>query len=453
MLFVDRIDAGRRLAERLGHLRDADPVVLGLPRGGVPVAHQVAEALDAPLDVIVVRKLGVPFQPELGMGAIGEDGVRIVNPEVLRAARVTDDEIAAVERRERAELERRARRFRGDRPRVPLEGRTAIVVDDGIATGSTARAACQVARAHGAARVVLAVPVAPPGWTDRLGADADELVCLETPEQFWAIGQWYGDFTQTSDGEVVDCLERRADVTAASANAGGSQPAGSASGGDDPPGVDAEVELPAGPARLAGRLTIPGGAAGLVVFAHGSGSSRHSPRNQYVAGVLGEAGMGTLLFDLLSVAEEVDRANVFDIDLLAGRLVEVTRWLRDRPVARDLPVGYFGASTGAAAALWAAAELGPDVAAVVSRGGRPDLAGARLAEVAAPTLLVVGGHDEVVLDLNRRAQALMRCESRLAVVPGATHLFEEPGTLQQAAGLARDWFVDHLASVRPPAGR
>ena len=453
MLFVDRIDAGRRLAERLGHLREADPVVLGLPRGGVPVAHQVAEALDAPLDVIVVRKLGVPFQPELGMGAIGEDGVRIVNPEVVRAARVTDDEIAAVERRERAELERRARRFRGDRPRVPLEGRTAIVVDDGIATGSTARAACQVARAHGAARVVLAVPVAPPGWTDRLGADADELVCLETPEQFWAIGQWYGDFTQTSDGEVVDCLERRAGVTAASANAGGSQPAGSASGGDDPPGVDAEVELPAGPARLAGRLTIPGGAAGLVVFAHGSGSSRHSPRNQYVAGVLGEAGMGTLLFDLLSVAEEVDRANVFDIDLLARRLVEVTRWLRDRPVARDLPVGYFGASTGAAAALWAAAELGPEVAAVVSRGGRPDLAGARLAEVAAPTLLVVGGHDEVVLDLNRRAQALMRCESRLAVVPGATHLFEEPGTLQQAAGLARDWFVDHLASVRPPAGR
>ena len=190
MLFADRIDAGHRLAERLGHLRDADPVVLALPRGGVPVAYQVAEALDAPLDVIVVRKLGVPFQPELGMGAIGEDGVRIVNPEVVRAARVTDDEIAAVERRERAELERRARRFRGDRPRVPLEGRTAIVVDDGIATGSTARAACQVARAHGAARVVLAVPVAPPGWTDRLGDDADDLVCIETPELFWAIGQW-----------------------------------------------------------------------------------------------------------------------------------------------------------------------------------------------------------------------------------------------------------------------
>ena len=453
MLFADRIDAGRRLAERLWHLRDADPVVLALPRGGVPVAYQVAEALDAPLDVIVVRKLGVPFQPELGMGAIGEDGVRIVNPEVVRAARVTDDEIAAVERRERAELERRARRFRGDRPRVPLEGRTAIVVDDGIATGSTARAACQVARAHGAARVVLAVPVAPPGWTDRLDDDADDLVCLETPEQFWAIGQWYGDFTQTSDGEVVDLLERRAGVTAGSGSTRAPGFANLAGWGDDPPGVDAEVEIPAGPVRLAGRLTIPGGATGVVVFAHGSGSSRHSPRNQYVAAALGEAGLGTLLFDLLSVAEEVDRANVFDIDLLARRLMDATRWLRERPEARDLPVGYFGASTGAAAALWAAADLGPEVAAVVSRGGRPDLAGARLADVAAPTLLVVGGHDEVVLDLNRRAQAQMRCESRLAVVPGATHLFEEPGTLQQAAALARDWFVEHLASVRPPAGR
>jgi putative phosphoribosyl transferase len=252
---------------------------------------------------------------------------------------------------------------------------------------------------------------------------------------------------------VIECLSRRARVSPAPVDAGGPGSAAPGGGHHDPPGFDAEVEIPAGPVRLAGRLTIPAGADGLVVFAHGSGSSRHSPRNQYVAGVLGEAGLGTLLFALLSVEEEVDRANVFDIDLLARRLVDATRWLRSRAEARDLPVGYFGASTGAAAALWAAAELGPDVAAVVSRGGRPDLAGARLAEVAAPTLLVVGGHDEVVLDLNRRAQAALRGESRLAVVPGATHLFEEPGTLQQAAELARDWFVEHLAPVRPPASR
>ena len=181
-----------------------------------------------------------------------------------------------------------------------------------------------------------------------------------------------------------------------------------------------------------------------MVFAHGSGSSRHSRRNRYVAGVLNKAGLGTLLFDLLTPEEELDRANVFDIGLLARRLVQVTGWLRAQPRAAQAAIGYFGASTGAAAALAAAAEPGTDIAAVVSRGGRPDLARPRLAAVTAPTLLIVGGRDEVVLDLNRRAQAELRCENDLAVVPGATHLFEEPGTLAAAAGLARDWFITHL---------
>ena len=242
---------GGRLADRLEHLRDEDVVVLGLPRGGVPVAFEVAEALDAPLDVIVVRKLGVPFQAELGMGAIGEGGVRIINQSVVRLARVNPGELAEVERRERAELERRARRFRGDRPRLSLAGRTAVVVDDGIATGSTARAACQVARAQGAARVVLAVPVAPPDSVTELGKDADEVVCLETPEPFFAIGQWYADFTQTPDDEVVDLL-RRAGLRAAPQRV----PERS-SADDDPPLRDDEVEVWAGSARLAGRLTMP----------------------------------------------------------------------------------------------------------------------------------------------------------------------------------------------------
>ncbi|MDP1795035.1 MAG: phosphoribosyltransferase family protein, partial [Acidimicrobiales bacterium] len=188
MVFADRVQAGRRLAAQLAHLRDEPVVVLGLPRGGVPVAYEVATALGAPLDVIVVRKLGVPSQPEFGMGAIGEDGVRVVNDEVVRQAAVTDDALARVEASERIELERRARRFRGDRSRVPLEGCVAVVVDDGVATGSTARAACQVARAHGAARVVLAVPVAPHGWTDHMGDAADEYVSLETPSHFFAVG-------------------------------------------------------------------------------------------------------------------------------------------------------------------------------------------------------------------------------------------------------------------------
>jgi putative phosphoribosyl transferase len=442
MFFNDRLDAGRRLATRLAHLRGESVVVLGLPRGGVPVAAEVARALDAPLDVIVVRKLGVPFQPELGMGAIGEDGVRIVNDEIVAMARISEPQLAAVEARERAELERRAQRFRGDRDRTALEGRIAVIVDDGIATGSTARAACQVARAQGAARIVLAVPVAPRGWEARIGGDADECIALDTPEPFWAIGQFYADFSQTSDDEVVECLARAANRLSAVSGASV----------HDPP-RDEDVEVHAGRVRLRGHLTVPEAAAGIVVFAHGSGSSRHSPRNRYVAAVLNRSGLGTLLFDLLTTTEEHDRTNVFDIGLLARRLADVTRWLRAQPGVGELPVGYFGASTGAAAALWAATEPGADVAAVVSRGGRPDLAAPRLAAVTAPTLLIVGGDDDVVLRLNRQALAQLRCESHLAVVPGATHLFEEPGTLQAAAELASEWFTSHLAPHPQPVSR
>lgn len=428
--FADRADAGRRLAGLLGHLRGDPVVVLGLPRGGVPVALEVARALGAPLDVIVVRKLGVPAQPELAMGAVGEDGVIVTNPEVLRQAGVRDDEVAAAREREQAEVAARAARYRAGRPREPLAGRVAVVVDDGIATGATARAACQVTRAQGAARVVLAVPVAPPGWEGRIAGAADELVCARVAADFMSVSQFYADFAQTTDEEVRACLDR-APVPAAA-------PPG-------PPSQTIEVAPLAGETRLAGYLTVPDKAPGIVLFAHGSGSGRNSPRNQYVAGVLHEAGLGTLLFDLLTPQEELDRANVFDIGLLARRLGQVTAWLRAHPAAAGAAIGYFGASTGAAAALWAAAEPGAGIAAVVSRGGRPDLAAGRLAAVTAPTLLIVGGEDDVVLDLNRQAQASLRSENRLEVVPGATHLFEEPGALTAAATLARDWFTAHLA--------
>ncbi|MEV4838424.1 alpha/beta hydrolase [Nonomuraea sp. NPDC049486] len=197
-------------------------------------------------------------------------------------------------------------------------------------------------------------------------------------------------------------------------------------------------------AELSGQLVVPDGARGVVLFAHGSGSSGRSPRNRYVAAALNEAGLGTLLFDLLTPEEEYDRANVFDIELLAGRLLTATERVREQSAAANLPLGYFGASTGAAAALSAAAEPDADVAAIVSRGGRPDLAGPRLASVRAPTLLIVGGHDEQVLELNREAQRELGGESRLEIVPGATHLFEEPGALDQVADLTGSWFVTHF---------
>ena len=209
----------------------------------------------------------------------------------------------------------------------------------------------------------------------------------------------------------------------------------------------AEVRVPVGDAELVGDLVLPGRPAGIVLFAHGSGSSRHSPRNRVVAGTLNEAGFGTLLVDLLTPAEEeADRftgVHRFDIGLLARRLIGAIDWLRAGP-APSLRIGLFGASTGAAAALVAAAERPEDVAAVVSRGGRPDLAGTALSRVRAPTLLIVGEADELVLELNRQALELLPGEKRLEVVPGATHLFEEPGTLEQVARLAADWFSRYL---------
>ena len=208
MIFADRVEAGVRLAQALDCFRGPDVVVLGLPRGGVPVARQVADSLGVPLDVVVVRKLGAPSHPELAMGAIGEGGVRVVSPDIVRSVGATDGDIADVEAFERAELERRALRFRGDRIRADVTGKTAIVVDDGIATGASARAACQVVRALGAARIVLATPVAPPGLERRLADVADEFVFLDQPRRFVAVGQFYRDFDQTTDAEVIAALSR-----------------------------------------------------------------------------------------------------------------------------------------------------------------------------------------------------------------------------------------------------
>ncbi|MFD3523082.1 phosphoribosyltransferase family protein [Streptomyces sp. NPDC058653] len=430
MLFTDRVDAGRRLAEGVKRLRVEKPVVLGLPRGGVPVAHEVARALGAPLDVIVVRKLGVPRHPELGFGAIGEGGVRVVSDDIVRRSGVRQADLTAVEQTEEQELLRRARRYREGRPRVPVDGRTVIVVDDGVATGATAATACQVARAQGATRVVLAVPVAPRDVAERVRGAADDVVCLSSPDLFSAVGEWYQDFSQTTDEEVVTHLTEAAAARSAP--------------------VTSEVEVDADGVRLAGDLSLPAGATAVVMFAHGSGSSRHSPRNRSVAAALRDVGLGTLLFDLLTPAEETDRANVFAIDTLARRLAGATRWLQER---ESLPIGYFGASTGAAAALQASTDEETSVGAVVSRGGRPDLAPHGLGDVRAPTLLIVGGHDTQVIDLNRAAQRELRCENRIEIVPGATHLFEEPGALGQVADLAAAWFIRHLTQGgTPPVG-
>jgi putative phosphoribosyl transferase len=434
----DRADAGRRLAQRLESFRGQDVVVIGLPRGGVPVAIEVAKALEAPLDFLVVRKLRVPFQSELAFGAIAEGGVRVINDAVLEQTGLTDAEITEVDGVELAGLQRQVDLYRPGREPVPLAGRVALIVDDGFVTGATAKAACEAARARGAAQVVFAAPLGSPDAVDTMRSYADEVVFLEAPAFYFyaAMGQGYRRFREMSDGEVIALLDGSSD---------GSRHIVTSSAKARPPLRDEEVRVTAGPVSVAGHLTIPEHPIGIVIFAHGSGSSRHSPRNRYIVKVLNNVGLATLLFDLLTTDEESDRANVFDIRLLAGRLIDVTGWLAGQPDTAALPVGYFGAGTGAGAALVAATDRRVKVEAVVSRGGRPDLAGGSLRYLHAPTLLLVGGHDDVVLELNRQAEAAIPGKCELVVVPGATHLFEEPGALEQVAMLAGDWFHRHLS--------
>ncbi|QOT19049.1 phosphoribosyltransferase family protein [Paenarthrobacter sp. YJN-5] len=440
--YTDRADAGRQLAQRIAALRFDDVVILGLPRGGVPVAYEVAKTLGVPLDVIVVRKLGVPFHPELAMGAIGEGNIRFLDQETVARGRLTEGDVAAVEERERRLLNQRVARYRQGRPRVDLHGRTAIVVDDGIATGSTARVACRAARMLGAQQVIMAVPVAPAG-TAASFLEADETICLMTPRDFRAVGYHYRDFSPVEDEEVVRLLDAAASMLRPPEASGADHGYEHRAGNEHGEGND--VGIPAGSVRLQGNLHEPPGCRAVVIFANGSGSSRQSPRNRFVARALNDAGLGTLLLDLLTPAEERDRSNVFNIPLLAERLHHATRWIEARHAGSRIGIGYFGASTGAGAALWAAAEPQANISAVVCRGGRPDLAGDKLAAVRAPTLFIVGGADTHVLELNRQAMARIGSTTvRLDFIPGATHLFEEAGTLDQVAALAADWFARYL---------
>jgi putative phosphoribosyl transferase len=429
--FRDRTDAGRRLAPLLLRFAGERPIVLGLPRGGVVVAREVARALDAPLDVIVVRKLGSPIQPELGMGAIAEGGATFVDQDIVESVAASDEEVDDVIVREQGEVARRVDRYRGGRPLPDVKGRTVILVDDGIATGGTVRTAIRALRAYGAKRIVVAAPVAAGDKAEQIGAEADAIVCATTPEMLFAIGDWYDDFRQVSDQQVVDLL-------AAPTRAP----------------VSRETVLATEAGALRGVLAVPEGATGIVIFAHGSGSSRHSPRNTMVARTLGAAGLATLLVDLLTEDEEeediIDARLRFDIELLARRVVAVVDWVERDPLLRGLRIGCFGSSTGAAAALLAAAERVGVVRAVVSRGGRPDLAGDSLEHVYAPALFIVGGDDRAVLALNESAMMLIPGEKQIVVVPGASHLFEEPGALEAVARFAADWFSRFLAPGEEP---
>ena len=427
--FHDRIDAGRALARALQGHHDQHPLILGLPRGGVPIAWEIAHALDADMDVLIVRKLGVPQQPEYAFGAVGEGEVTVIDTSICASAGLSASDVDRVIQRERAEVSSRVAKFRDGQAMANVTGREVIIVDDGIATGSTMLVAIEVVRRLGARHIYVAAPVASASAAQRIMRQVDGLVCLSTPEDFRAVGAYYQDFTQVSDEQVQALLTGYGSI---------------------------QVEVPVTDAvgksiTLPGSLVLPAGAHGIVVFAHGSGSSRFSSRNVHVARVLQRSGMGTFLFDLLTESEAADRNYVFDIDLLATRVEAALDHLATVPAWAEHPIGLFGASTGAAAALVAAARRTDRVQAVVSRGGRPDLAGVFLPLVEAPTLLIVGGFDHEVITLNEWAMAHLHCAHELQIVPGAGHLFEEPGTLDQAAALASDWFRANLV-IRSMAG-
>ena len=440
MFFVDRQDAGRQVASRLSHLRGARIVVIGIPRGGIPVAAEVARALRAPLDVCLVRKLPVPLQPGLAMGAIGEGGIRIRLDAVVRAQQVTVDQFAEAERRARAALDRMAARYRGGEQSADLRGRTVVVVDDGLATGITAQAACRVVRTRGAGRVILALPVAPRDQTSRLYAVTDELVCVRRPREFIALDRCYARFPAVTDDDVIEILEHAAKRTVTQPRDGDSV----ISGHDYVSGAST-AQPSTQTACHAGGLAVPQHPLGTVVALFPAGCGQDDPRIHYLLRRLQRAGLATLTVDSAAAPGCPVRRNAFDIPGLGRRLLDATQEVRAHPRLAHRPIGYLVTGTGAAAAIWATAEPHATPAAIVAYAGRPDLAGPRaLAALTVPTLLLVGAHDTAVLDLNQRARTHLRCENRLVEIPSTGHVLEHPRTLALAADLTSDWFTTHL---------
>lgn len=419
--FENREQAGKILAEKLIEYKDLQPVILALPRGGVPIGYEVAVKLHAPLDVVLVKKIGAPGHEEFAIGAIAEDEKPILDERVINQYRFSAEQIEKIIFNRINEIRARSKIYRSKFPAIPLHDRTVIIVDDGLATGATMKAAISWVKTQNVKKIIVAVPVSSDDAADAIKSTVDVFVSLVIPDNMVAVGKWYQDFQQVSDEEVMQLLQKQTGKTTTFNSR--------------------EVWIKDDMAMLQGVLNIPPKARGIVLFAHGGGSSHKSPRNIFVAKALNEAGFGTLLFDLLTPVEAVNRKNVFDIELMGKRLTSATEWIkRNGP---KLPIGYFGASTGAAAALSAARDR-LDIFAVVSRGGRPDLAMEDLPSVFAPTLLIVGSEDKQVITLNTKAkEKLTNCQ--MVLIPGATHLFEEPGTLEQVVEYAVSWFTNSLS--------
>lgn len=424
MYFKDRQQAGVILANMIFEkCRRKNPIVVAIPRGGVPVAQPIAYLLDAPLTIIAAKKIGAPSNPEFGIGAVSEDGQVWMDYSEILGIKIEQSEIDRSVEKSIEEMKRQTKVFQHYLKPVNFHGRVVVLVDDGLATGATMLAAIRSLKARGAVEIIVAVPLASEEGLALVKSEVHRVYSAYTPGYFTAVAKWYDDFSPVNDRQVIEILKTVNQTSGKKVSTH-------------------EVQIRANGVTLSGELSRPVDCKAWIIFAHGSGSSRKSPRNIEVSKKLNEAGFGTLLFDLLTENEAKVRSTVFDIDFLSQRLVQATRWLRSRPEWEYKPIGYFGASTGAGAALQACSMSEPNIFAVVSRGGRPDMA-KQLKSVTCPVLLIVGGEDRQVIELNRSAQYLLP-HSKLAIIPGASHLFEEPGALDQVMVFAKEWFEKKL---------
>jgi putative phosphoribosyl transferase len=424
--FRNRSEAGQKLSEKLRHLKPENPLILALPRGGIPVAAEIAKSLGAPLSLLLVKKVGVPWQPELAAGAVCEGLEPIFNKSVLAATGLTPEDLRQIVVEKRDEMDLQKEKFGLTDEDLDVRNKTVVLVDDGVATGSSLRMALVALRRLGPKKIVLAVPVGPRATLIGFQSKVDEVVSVLDPEDLLSVGFWYEDFNQVSEAEAIALFKR-------------------ARGEQHPRFHTQPVAVLLDHAEVKGDLRYQDLCKAWVVFAHGSGSSHASPRNQRVAKTLTEEGYGTFLFDLLTADEEVDRRNVFDMELLSERLILAKEWLKNQDQYQGEPLVYFGASTGAAAALIAASkDPAREIATVISRGGRPDMAEDVFGKVHCPVLLIVGGKDGPVIHYNKLAlKGLPHAELKL--VENAGHLFEEPGTLEEVERLC----LEHLRKTIP----
>ncbi len=428
--YWDREHAGRQLARALRRFSMAEPLVIAVGSESVPVARQITDRLQCDLDVLLITDVCSPGDFHEVIGAVTEGGVSVIDRTACAKNRIDAVAIEAAIHRGLSEASRRALVVRGGRTFARLQGRLVIVVDDRIESAMRLSAAISAMRRAGASRVVAAAPIGERIAVENLQIVADEVICPMVVAGNSSPEDWFEQPETVTDTDVAAMLRMAARHE-----------------------VAIEVGDPHGRGwQVHGTLAVPRGARGVVVFAHGSGSSRWSPRNQEVAASLNDAGFATILFDLLTEDEGTDRHLVFDIDYLAERLIAVVDWCAGDDRLQHLPIGLFGASTGAAAALVAAARRPDRVRAVVSRGGRPDLAMGSLPYVEAPTLLIVGGDDDQVLRLNEQALTQFAQLARIEIVPGATHLFEEPGALERVSLLAGSWFDEFFAATERVTG-